>query len=92
MSDTVLLSPAPPAMVVEVYSLGMVGPPGPAGPASTVPGPPGPAGPGIDEAPQDGAVHGRSMTTWVQVVPVTGVTMTGPIVFAPGQVIDGGTF
>ena len=55
------------------------GPPGPAGPV----GPVGPVGPGVPEAPADGVTYGRQNgTTWTGVLPLTGGTLTGPLLLA----------
>ncbi len=87
MSETVFLNQLPPAMVVEVVTLTPVGPKGGKGDKGDK------GDPGLyADAPDDGQTYGRNVPVWTPVVPVTGATMTGPIVFADGQVIDGGTF
>jgi hypothetical protein len=59
-----------------------IGPPGPTGPQGPV-GPQGPQGvPGTDyvDAPLDGKAYGRVNAAWAPVVPITGATMTGPLI------------
>lgn len=100
MSDAATLPARQPSLYVEVSPMVPIGPQGPPG-AEGPQGPPGPAGPpgapgtgGITDAPSDGSTYGRLNATWTQVLPTTGGTMTGVIVFAPGQDIgvDNGTF
>jgi hypothetical protein len=87
MSETVFLNQLPPAMVVEVVTLTPVGPKGGKGDKGDK-GDPG----SMSDAPADGVTYGRLNLSWTEVMPVTGATMTGPIMFAPGQKIDGGEF
>jgi len=46
-------------------------------------GAPGPQG-GIPEAPINGVTYGRQNGQWTPVLPLSGGTMTGPIILAPG--------
>jgi len=69
-------SPQPPDVPCDPTGDAWRGPPGPAGP----PGPPG----GLQEAPVDGTAYGRLSAAWVQVLPLTGGTLTGPLTLAGG--------
>lgn len=94
MSETIYLDVTAPSMFVEVYALTPVGPPGPQG-IQGVQGEIGPVGPEgpvgqFDEAPLDGQSYGRTSAAWAVVLPVAGGIMTGAIVLAPTQIIDGG--
>jgi hypothetical protein len=48
---------------------------------------PGPEG-GIPEAPLNGITYGRMNGAWVPVLPLSGGTMTGPLILAPGTPTD----
>lgn len=48
---------------------------------------PGPGG-GIPEAPLNGVTYGRQNGQWVPVLPLSGGTMTGPLILAPGTPTD----
>lgn len=48
---------------------------------------PGPGG-GIPEAPINGVTYGRQNGAWVPVLPLSGGTMTGPLILAPGALTD----